>query len=157
MGTETSNEFGEKTTISAPFNPNMKAKVPKGNRQRRRASNTQPIVKAVISRISVIPRFGELLVSIIGQGVINGEAYAVKKVNSEKVKVSERMAGPSCRQDVVPPDLRHAARNGPLSARPIPSARPRWVGLRSASVLRSTKNSRQKEESRRQKAKGSRQ
>src|SRR5207244_11498630 len=99
VGTETSNEFGLKTTISAPFSPNMKAKVPKGSRQRRRASNTKLIVKTVISRISVIPLIGELFASIIGQGVINGEAYSVKKVNSEQVKVSERMAGPSCRQD----------------------------------------------------------
>src|SRR5258708_30877922 len=98
----------------------MKAKVPKGSRQRRRASNTKLIVKAVINRISAIPRVGELFASMIGQGVINGEAYSVKKVSSEKVKVSERMAGPSCSQDGVPPDLRHAARNGPLSARPIP-------------------------------------
>ncbi len=80
----------------------MKAKVPKGSRQRRRASNTKLIVKAVINRISVIPRVGELFASMIGQGVINGEAYSVKKVSSEKVKVSERMAGPSCRQDGVP-------------------------------------------------------
>src|SRR6266516_2134995 len=84
VGTETSNEVGEKATISAPFNPNMKAKVPKGNRQRRRASNTQPIVKAVFSRISVIPRFGELLVSIIGQGVINGGGSQLRKVTRGK-------------------------------------------------------------------------
>ena len=73
----------------------MKAKVPKGSRQRRRTSNTKLIDKAVISSISVIPRVGELLALIIGQGVIKGEAYAVKKVSSENVKVSERMAGPS--------------------------------------------------------------
>lgn len=93
----------------------MKVKVPKGSRQRRRASNTKLIDTAVISRISVIPLVGPLPTeSIIGQGVINGEAYSVKKVSSENVKVSERMAGPSCRQDGVVPDLRHAARNDPI-------------------------------------------
>ena len=50
--------------------------------------------------------------SMIGQGVINGEAYSVKKVSSEKVKVSERMAGPGCRQDGVAADLRHAVATG---------------------------------------------
>src|SRR5258708_11369101 len=87
--------------------------------------------------IATTHHVGELYATMIVQGLINGEAYAVKKVSSEKVKVSERMAGPSCSQDGFPPDLRHAARNGPLSARPIPSASPRCVGLRSASVLRS--------------------
>ena len=82
----------------------MKVKVPKGRRQRRRASKTKLIDRAVISRISVIPRVGELLVSIIGHGVINAEAYAVKKVSNENVKVSEKMAGPSCRQDGVDGD-----------------------------------------------------
>jgi hypothetical protein len=67
----------------------MKAKVPKGSRQRRRASNTKLIVKAVINRISVIPRVGPLPVeSIIGHGVINGEAYSVKKVSSERMMVA---------------------------------------------------------------------
>src|SRR5215467_12882452 len=101
VGTETSKESGEKTTIKAPLRPNMKVKVPKGSCQRRKASNTKLIDKAVINRISAIPRVGELCVLIIGQGVTNGEAYTVKKVSSEKVKVSERIAGPSCRQDGV--------------------------------------------------------
>ena len=107
----------------------MKVKVPKGSRQRRSARSTKLIDKAVISKISVMPRVGELLVLIIGQGAIKGEAYAVKKVSSENVNVSERMAGPSCRQDGAFSDLCQAARNGPVSARPIPSASPRCVGL----------------------------
>jgi len=94
---ETSTECGAKATISAPLTPNMNVKVPKGKRQRRSASSTKLIDTAVISRISVIPRVGPLpVVLIIGQGMINGEAYTVKKVSNENVKVSERIANDFC-------------------------------------------------------------
>ena len=128
---------GAKTTIRAELSVKKKVKVPVGSRQRLRARKTKLMVSPVSNRILVMPRVGLAVELIIGQGFTRGWAYSVRNVNSEKVKVRERMAGPSCRQDDTLPGRRHAARSGPLSASPTPSVSPKCVGLSRASVLRS--------------------